>query len=146
MAFDRYQQSLLGAVRRSGLHAEDYMERHREDNPTAMIYYDLSAGRKVPEWFLAAGLTDFRLSVKAEHLQHLGSAYMNPSAWDVVISGEPESDGQRQFALWWERMIAEGFVAEDTLTNAREEARAWYLDPRAFNFWTLVFAVARVSH
>jgi aconitase B len=42
-------------------------------------------------------------------------------------------------------MIAMGFLDEKTLERAIEEARAWYKDPGAFDYWPEVFAAGRVK-
>ena len=142
-AIERYQQSQLKKFQSSGDDPAEYNKRQSEDNPTTMSYYDIRAGRKCPEWFSKAGLADMQIKVKAEHLQYPGTEYMEHSIWDLVLLEEPESDGQKQLALWNERTIEEGFLDQETLERAKEEIRAWYQDPAAFNFWILVFVAGR---
>jgi hypothetical protein len=81
--------------------------------------------------------------VKAEHIQYPGSEYMENSAVDLMLLVEPDSEGKKQVASWTERTITGGFLDEETLERAKVEARAWYQDPRAFNFCILVFAAGR---
>jgi hypothetical protein len=109
-----------------------------------MGYYNMSAGRKCPELFHKAGINDLEIRVKAERLQYPGSDYMESSLWDILLLREPETSGEKQFVSWIDRMLAEGFLDTETLDRATEEARAWYDDPRAFNFWTLVFVSGKV--
>ena len=42
-------------------------------------------------------------------------------------------------------MDAMGLLDEETLQWAMEEARAWYKDPNAFQFYLEVFAAGRVK-
>ena len=42
-------------------------------------------------------------------------------------------------------MIAIGLLDQETLERATEEARAWYKDPGAFQFWPEVFAAGRAK-
>lgn len=127
----------------SGYDPAEYIEQQHESSPPTMVYYDLSAGRKCLEWFSRAGLDDMKIEVKAERLQYPGTEYMEHSIWDIVLLEEPESDGQKQLALWNERTIEEGFLDQETLERAKGEIRAWYQDPAAFNFWILVFVAGR---
>jgi len=40
-------------------------------------------------------------------------------------------------------MVEEGFIDEQTLRQAMEEARAWYAHPHAFHFFALIFIAGR---
>jgi SAM-dependent methyltransferase len=143
-ALDRYQQSVLREFQLSGVDPVAYINRQRKSNPSGMLYYDLRAGRKCFDWFSSAGLDDLQITVKAERMQYPGSEHMEHHfAWDLILLYEPESGFEEQVALWAERMIAEGLLDEETLERAKEEARAWYQDPSAFNYWTLIFAAGR---
>ena len=65
---------------------------------------------------------------------------MHPHASDLILLSEPESLGEQQVMRWLDGVVAEGFLDATTLGRAKEEARAWYADPRAFSFRILVFA------
>ena len=139
-ALDRYHQTHLAELKDRADSAVQLLDGMLDSNPSAMIYYDMRAGRKCPEWFMHAGIDNPQISVKAEHLQCVGTEYLTPHVWDLVLWKEPESAGERQVALWLEGAISEGFLDPETLEQAKEELLAWYEDPRAFNYWTLVFA------
>ena len=129
---------------RSALERGDSLSSLAQGEPTSIIYLDVGAGRKCPSWFSEAGLESLQVKAKAEHLQFPGSEYMNESIWDHLPLHKAESASERQLELWFERAIAAGLLDRETFARAREEARAWYQDPRAFNFWVLVFVAGRV--
>jgi len=139
-ALDRYHRHQLELHQSSGDDPMAYQKHQAEDDATAMVYYNMSAGRKCPELFHKAGIRDLEIQVKAERTQYPGSDYMESSSWDILLLREPETSGEKKFVSWLDRMLAEGFLDKEMLDRAIEEARAWYADPRAFNFWTLVFA------
>jgi hypothetical protein len=75
---------------------------------------------------------------------------MKPRALDMLIFDESASWGeyhyvQERFNFDYQRMIAMGLLDEETLERAKEEARAWYNHPGAFQFWPEVFAAGRVT-
>jgi hypothetical protein len=143
-ALDHYQQSFLREFQSSGDDPVTYIERQRKSNPSGMIYHDLSAGRKCFDWFSSAGLDDLQIRVKAERTQYHGSESMeHRPSYDRLLLDEADFGTEKQVALLTKKMIAEGFLDEETLERAKEEVTAWYKDPSAFNFWISVFTAGR---
>ena len=68
---------------------------------------------------------------------------MEHSFWDILLLHEAESAIERQVALWLDRTIAKGFLDSETVSQAKEQLRDWYKDPRAFIYWILVLAAGR---
>ena len=75
-----------------------------------------------------------RLSAKAHPLQYHGADEMKPRITDLLPLENLEAEDQRRIAWHHERIIAEGFLEKETISRATEEARAWYKNPRAFNY------------
>ncbi len=103
------------------------------------------AARRVPEWFIAAGLKDLKVEAKIYRLQYHGSEEAQPHYIDMLpYGGQDEYGWYARFDETYRAMIAERFIDEDLLQRATDEARAWYKDPRAFHFWVKVFAAGKV--
>jgi hypothetical protein len=116
-----------------------------------MYYYDLHAGRKCVEWLHKAGLVDVQIEVQS-FVRYHGLEDVKPNGLDLLVLDKSESEGwgeytrvQASIRSIHTRMISMGLLDEETLEGAKEEARAWYKDPGAFQFWPLVFAAGRVK-
>ena len=138
-----FHDSLLKKYQSSGDDPAKHLRQHYELNPNFAYYYDLHAGRKCPEWFSEVGFTDLRISTKVRTLQYQGSDEMKPCVIDILALDDLKDESQKHVVWQHERMIAEGFLDRETISRAMEEARAWYKNPRAFNYWLLVFAAGR---
>jgi ubiquinone/menaquinone biosynthesis C-methylase UbiE len=137
-----YYQSLLSQFQASGKRPADYVREQTPENPSAMFFYDMQAGRKCLEWFSQAGLADVRLLVKPS-LRYQGSPAMKPGAADLLVIKEPENSAQQQVAVLLQRLVRDSLLSQDVLDRATAEARAWYQDARAFHFWPEVFIAGR---
>jgi ubiquinone/menaquinone biosynthesis C-methylase UbiE len=103
-------------------------------------YVDLNGGRKCVEWFAKAGLTNLKVEVKADRVQYPGASGMAPGLMDLLLLGDIVEPKMHQAALkMYEAICTKGYLKEDTLRAAQEEARSWYRDPSAFHYWGLVF-------
>lgn len=103
------------------------------------------AARRCPEWFANAGLSDLSIALKTYRLLYRGADDMKPNPIDLLpYAGDDEFGWYASFDETYDAMVADGFIDPQMLNQANEEAKAWYQDPRAFHFWTMVFAAGRV--
>ncbi len=144
-AYRRYWVARLEEYRASGKAPLAFLEEQYKINPYYIFYDDMHAGRKCVEWFHKAGFVDVRIEVQPRRVKYQGSEGMEPNIFDLLVLDEPESESERQLVSDHRRMIAMGLLDEETLEGAKEEVRAWYKDPAAFQFWPEVFAAGRVK-
>jgi ubiquinone/menaquinone biosynthesis C-methylase UbiE len=142
-AYRKYWVACLEEYRASRKDPAKFIEEKYKSALSWLFYYDIHAGRKCPEWFHKAGLEDIRIEIQPRRVKYQGPNGMEPDALDFVVFDEPESELQRQDVSDQQRMISEGLLDEETLERATDEARAWYKDPDAFQFFPEVFAAAR---
>jgi SAM-dependent methyltransferase len=142
-ALGRCHLAHMKALRSAGDPVGD-LARLIEENPTVFAYGDFGSGRKCPYWMTEAGLEVRQVEIKTERVQYAGAERMEPSEGDYVLVQEPETNMQKQLALWLDEAIDRGFLERETLERAKEEVQAWYQDPRAFNYWVLMFVAAKV--
>ena len=109
-----------------------------------MFYADMHAGRKCAGWFHQAGLTDIHIEVQPRRMKYQGHEAMKPDVFDLLALDETKSELRKQLEVYPQRMIAMGLLDEETVERAKEEARAWYDDPGALQFWPEIFAAGRV--
>lgn len=138
-AFRPYFVAHLEEYRASGKDPVTFLEEYVKSNKTYMFYVDFHAGRKCAEWFHNVGLTDVRIAVQPRRVKYQGSEYMQPDIFDALVLDESESELIRQV-----RATAMRLVDEETIERAKEEVRAWYNEPGAFQFFPEVFAAGRV--
>jgi ubiquinone/menaquinone biosynthesis C-methylase UbiE len=134
-AFIRYHESLSTRYTKG-----EYTPTPFEERVAASDYFDLFAGRRCPEWFSKAGLTDLKLQIKIFKVEHPGAENMEISFLDFMPSLE-ETD--HPLMERFRPIFAEGFLDTATYQQAREELKAWYQHPYAFHYWALVFAAGR---
>ncbi len=148
-AYRRYWVARLEDYRKSGKDPVAFYEEQNKINPSYAFYYDMQAGRKCAEWFHKAGLVDVRIEVQPRRVKYQGHEDMKPYPTDFLVLEEPQTDVRKaikkQFTSDYQRMIAMGLLDEETLKLAIEEARAFYNDPGAFQFWLEVFAAGRAK-
>ncbi|MHA2301097.1 MAG: class I SAM-dependent methyltransferase [Candidatus Thorarchaeota archaeon] len=135
-AFVRYHESLY-AKYASG----QYTPTPFEERVAASDYFDLFAGRRCPEWFSKAGLSDLKVQIKIFKVEHPGAENMEISFLDFI---PPLEDTTHPLMERFRPIFAEGFLDKATYAQAREELKAWYQHPHAFHYWALVFAAGRV--
>ena len=142
-----YMVVRLEEYRASRKEPAQFIEELYKSALSYLFYWDIHAGRKCPEWFHKAGLEDIRIEIQPRRVKYQGPNGMEPDALDFLVLDESESEPwyQRQFMSDHQRMISEGLLDEETLEKATDEARAWYKDPDAFQYWPEVFAAARVK-
>jgi SAM-dependent methyltransferase len=103
------------------------------------------AARRVPEWLTAAGLTDFSIQLRVYRQQYYGSPDAAPHPMDMLpYGGDDPHLWYAGYDRTYRAMIDEGLIEPDLPKRAVDEARAWYADPRAFHFWVMLFAAAKV--
>jgi hypothetical protein len=82
-------------------------------------------------------------------VKYQGHENMKPYVLDFLYLEEPDTESQKpiqkQFTSDRQRMIAMGLLDEETIERATDEARAWYKDPGAFQFWLEIFAAGRAK-
>ena len=132
----RYHESLYARYK-SG----QYTTKSLDELIAASDYFDLFSGRKCPEWFSKAGLTDLNVQIKVFKVEHSGADNMELSFLDFMPSLE-ETD--HPISERYRPMFAEGFLDVATYERARAELMEWYTNPHAFHYWALVFAAGRV--
>jgi hypothetical protein len=85
------------------------------------------------------------VAVTVTSVQYPGGEEMGPRAMDLLpYDADDEYGWYAAFDNSYEAMIADGFIDQETLDQATEEAKSWYQNPRAFHFWALVFAAGKV--
>lgn len=146
-AYQRYFVAHLEEYHASGKDPIAFAQAH---DTRGMLYIDWHAGRKCAEWFHQTGLTDIQIAIQPLRVAYQGHEDMKPRALDLLIWDESASWGeyhyaQDRFSFDHQRMIAMGLLNEETLEGALLEARAWYKDPGAFQFWPEVFAAGKVK-
>jgi len=126
------------------MHAR-YVDSRRDQPKLADLSCgQMQAARRCPEYFIKAGLKDLELQVKQYNLEYPGVDGMEPNVMDLLPWDGPDVTGN--YASWerdYKAMVAEGFISEETLKEAMEEAQAWYKNPHAFHFHAYVFAAGR---
>jgi ubiquinone/menaquinone biosynthesis C-methylase UbiE len=145
-AYHRYFVARLEEYHASG---KDPIAFAQEYETGGILYIDWHAGRKCAEWFHQAGLVDVQIAMQPLRVAFQGHKDMKPRPLDLLIWDESASLGeyhsaQDHFSFDHQRMIAMGLLDEATLERAKQEARAWYKDPGAFEFWPEIFAAGRV--
>ena len=144
-AYRRYWVARLEEYRASRKDPAEFLEEQYKSEPSWLFYYDMHAGRKCPEWFRKAGLEEVRIEIQPRGVKYQGPDGMEWHAQDLLVLDEPGWAIQRQIVSDHQRMISEGLLDEETLERAIEEARAWYKDPDAFQYWPEVFAAGRAK-
>ena len=144
-ALKLYNDGVREKFRTSGDDPADFLTREMKSSPTYMIHFDMQSGRKCISWFNQAGLGNLKSGIKGSYVQFPGADTMKPSAMDMLMTGESDSNSgsQEMINLSYKRMIAEGLIDQETLDRAQEEAEAWYNDPQAFHYWVLVFVAGQ---
>jgi ubiquinone/menaquinone biosynthesis C-methylase UbiE len=140
-----YTQRRNEEFKASGLSPVDYLKRQLASNPTYLVAgHGGHAGRQCPGWFVDAGFETLDVRVKAERIQYRGSEYMQFSNWDLLPVDNPTTPMEKQIAAQNDTLVSGGYVDRETIGKAKAEAVAWYSDPHAFFFNTLVFVAGRV--
>jgi hypothetical protein len=130
--------------RASGLPPAEYHRQRMARFRTSIACMDLHGGSHCPGWLAEAGLTDLKVSVKAESVRYPGAPGMELHPYfDLLPAGAPASPIEEDLALSVEEMIAGGLLDRSTLDLAREKMAAWYCHPHAFFYNALVFAAGR---
>jgi ubiquinone/menaquinone biosynthesis C-methylase UbiE len=144
-ALGRCNEAVAERFRSSGEDPTQFLRRELEHEPTFFVYFDHQAARKCPHAFAQAGLRDLRVRVKADWIQFPGANTMRPSPMDMLPVDEAAADTPtaKHINIWSRRIVEDGYIDLETLDRARQEARAWYQDPRAFSYWLLVFVAGR---
>jgi len=91
------------------------------------------------------GLTDLRISIKAERIQYPESPLMQRSVWDLLPEDSPKNNKEKQMVLDTQRLAESGYLDRETVRLAIEERDAWYRNPDSFFFTLLVLAAGRKS-
>lgn len=112
-----------------------------EGRVAASDYFDLFAGRRCPEWFSKASLSDLNLQIKIVDVQYSGAENMNINFLDFMPALD---DTDHPTMERFKPIFAEGFLDKATYTQAREELKEWYQNPYAFHYRALVFAAGKV--
>jgi hypothetical protein len=146
-AYLHYYTVRLEEYRASG---KDPITFIQEYETKGIPYINWHAGRKCAEWFHQAGLKDIQIVMQPCRVAYQGHKDMKPRALDLLALDVPKSWGEYHYAMErvrydHQRMITMGLLDEATLKQATEEARAWYENPGAFQFWPEIFAAGRVS-
>ena len=69
---------------------------------------------------------------------------MEPGLMDLLLLGDVVEPKMHKAAqMMYEGIFSKGYLKEDTLRAAQEEARNWYEHPCAFHYWGLVFVEGR---
>ncbi len=104
------------------------------------------ASRRCAEWFTEAGLKDLDVQVKVYRVQYPGAEEAAPHPLDLLLYDDDEDEfgWYAGFTETYQAMIEDGFIDEETLEKAKQEALAWYENPHAFHFWVMVSAAGRV--
>ena len=145
-AYHRYMSASLEKYQASGLDLITFFDEQYQSDATGMFYADMYAGRQCLEWFDQAGFTDINLSVQPRRVKYQGQEGMKPDIFDMlVLLDEPISEQHGFLATLIQRMITVGFLDNETVERAKEEARAWYNHPGAFQFWPEIFVAGRVT-
>lgn len=144
-ARNRRKEIKIKDFQNSDLNPEEYLEQQKKHNPTCMNVGHRDAGRKCTGWMVDAGLKDFRVKVKAERVQYLGSKYFEPNLWDHLPRDDDNTPFERQVKLQNAELVNAGLIDGETLDKARQELDAWYKDPHAFNFNILIFVAGKVD-
>ncbi len=145
-AYLRYYVARLEEYRASG---KDPMTFAQEYETEGILYIDWHAGRKCAEWFHQAGLADVQIAMQPRRIAYQGHKDMKPRALDLLVLDVPESWGEYHYAIErvsydHQRMIAMKLLDDETIKQAKVEARAWYNHPGAFQFWPEIFVAGRV--
>ena len=75
---------------------------------------------------------------------YTGAEENEPHPIDLLpYGGEDEYGWYAAFDESYKAMLSDGFIDQETLTKATEEARAWYENPGSFHFWATIFAAGR---
>jgi ubiquinone/menaquinone biosynthesis C-methylase UbiE len=135
-AWERYHESLYTRYT-SG----QYTTKPLDELIAASDYFDLFSGRKCPEWFSKAGLTDLNVQIKVFKMEHPGAENMELSFLDFM---PPLEETDHPIMERYKPIFAEGFLNKATYEQARAELIAWYQHPYAFHYWALVFAAGKV--
>ena len=147
-AWRRYADAHLMVYRESGKDPVAFLNEQAKSIIDSMSCCDTQAGRKCLDWFNKAGLSELRIEIRGR-VEYLGHRLVPPSSFDMLVVDEPKTEDQRFQAefikSFLQRIIAGGFLDEETLKRATEEARAWYKDPGAFRFLPEFFAVGRAG-
>jgi len=129
-AWARYNES-IGKQR----HWKDHDALKPAERFAAELYYwDWEAGRKCPEWFTKAGLTNLQVKVKLGDVEYHGSKITGLSKLNLFSADGAESEIYRD-------MFSKGFLNPDTLSRAKAELDCWYSNPNAFCFSALIMAI-----
>jgi ubiquinone/menaquinone biosynthesis C-methylase UbiE len=120
--------------------AGQYTPTPFQERVAASDYFDLFAGRKCPEWFAKAGLTDLNVQIKVFKVEHPGAKNMEISFLDFM---PPLEETDHLLMERYRPIFAEGFLDTATYKQARVELMEWYQHPHAFHYWALVFTAGR---
>ena len=135
-AFGRYHEALSARYAAGQYDPQPFKER-----VAASDYFDIFAGRRCPEWFSKAGLSDLKLHIKIFKVEHPGAENMEISFLDFM---PPLKETDHPLMERFRPVFAEGFLDTDTYEQALAELKAWYQHPHAFHYWALVFAAGKV--
>lgn len=100
------------------------------------LFFDFYAGRKCIQWHKEAGVNDLQLSGSIESWWIPGKI-AEDSFFYKIMSGE-------SFLGFENGAIAEGYLDQEVLNEARKEGLQWVKDPHAFFFLTIITAKVRV--
>ena len=145
-ALGLYHDGVQERYRSSGENPVEFLARETKQNPSYLVYFDMQAGRKCPGWFRQAGLSNLRITIKGSTIAFQGSDNLKPGTFDMLANEESDTNSanQKSINLAYQRMIDQGLIGQETLDRANEEARSWYSDPSAFNYWVLIFVAGQV--
>jgi SAM-dependent methyltransferase len=127
-----------------------FMDAHsdyeRRGNSAMIGFGHTQTGSRCPGWFSKLGLIDRRVEVKTWYIQHSDLEIMKPFLMDLLPWETEDEHGyfgaDREL---YDDMISEGYLDRETLDKALVEAKAWFKDPDAFNFYITVFIAGKVS-
>jgi ubiquinone/menaquinone biosynthesis C-methylase UbiE len=135
-AFIRYHEALSARY-----HAGQYDPKPVDGLVAASDYFDIFAGRKCPQWFRTAGLTDLDVQIKIFKIEYPGAEFMTLHFLDFL---PPLEDTGHPIVERFKPVFAEGYLDHTTYEQARAELIAWYQHPHAFHYWALVFTAGKV--
>ena len=107
----------------------------------SFYYIDIESGRKCPEWFAEAVLTDLHMEIKAFKLAY--SISRDSGSNETLDLLHAQNEAETPLAEAFRDIYAEGLLDHATAERAREELAAWRKDARAFHFWACVFMAGR---
>jgi SAM-dependent methyltransferase len=94
-----------------------------------------NASRQCPYWFAQLGMKQISVSVQPCRIQYSTAENMEPHLMDLLPWDDEDELGYYEYyRKEYNLMIKDGMIERKDITEALQEARNWFQDPKAFCF------------